>query len=77
MEKSEEVVRNHRDDVQHDIKLKQELRRLREEDMQKIKERKKRIESQRKQKIMEKDMLHEEQMLQIKSQDNFVRKKKE
>ena len=39
MQRSEEIVEQFKKDQEHEKMLKQELRKLREEDMQKIKER--------------------------------------
>lgn len=47
----EEFIRDHR----HGVMLKQELRKLREEDMRKIRERQKRLEFKKKMEILEKE----------------------
>lgn len=44
MKRSEELIENYKSEQNHEIRLRQELRRLREEDMRKIKEREKRLE---------------------------------
>ena len=44
MKRSEELIENYKSEQNHEIMLRQELRRLREEDMRKIKEREKRLE---------------------------------
>ena len=44
MKRSEELLEQFKSEQSHEIRLRQELRRLKEEDMRKIKERERRIE---------------------------------
>lgn len=54
--KSDKAIEEHQKQTQHNIMLKQELRKLREQDIQKIKERNKRLEMIKKQEIIEKQL---------------------
>jgi hypothetical protein len=56
--------------------LKQELRKLREEDMQKIKERQKRQENNRKARIIEKQLEHENAIKAFKDGEKSIMQKK-
>ena len=57
--------------------LRQELRKLREADMELVKERKKRLEMSRKQKILEKEKAYDDTMRIIKQHERALNKKKE
>jgi hypothetical protein len=76
MKRSQEAVEKFKKDQDHEIKLKQELRKLREEDMQKIKERKKRLEGNRKEKILDKEREHSDAVSMLKTHEQMLMKKK-
>ena len=61
---------------QHEIMLRQELRKLREADMAKIKERNKRLEMNRKLKIIEKEKNSQNALEIVKKNDQLVQLKK-
>jgi hypothetical protein len=68
----EEFMREHR----HGLMLKQELRKLREEDMQKIRERQKRLEFKKKLDILEKEKESENAIRQLKNREQLLVKKR-
>jgi hypothetical protein len=70
-----ELSKSIKNNVQHSIRLKQELRKLREEDIMKVKERKKRLEMIKKNNIIEKQEKDQQGIKSIKSLKDLISRK--
>ncbi|CAI2364477.1 unnamed protein product [Moneuplotes crassus] len=73
--KSQEVISEHMRKVQHDIMLKQELRKLREQDIQLTIERNKRLVDIKKEEIIEKNLKSSQVIQDVKNASQVIQKK--
>ena len=69
------AIEEHQQKVKHNIMLKQELRKLREQDILKVKERNKRLETIKKNLILEKQLLNSRAINDIKLENELLVKK--
>lgn len=70
--RSAKVVEEFHNNKKHELMLKQELRKLREEDMKKVQERQKRLEFKKKNDIMNKEVKDQSLIKEIKQRENAL-----
>lgn len=73
--RSEKAIRDYHDKVKHHIMLKQELRKLKEQDIMTIKERNKRLDMIKKNQIIEKQLQTNDLIMQSKFEVEMNKKK--